>query len=206
MGKQNERRRLQLAMSVLRWLHLQHWAERLNPTLVLALFNFVNGGISIALLSVVALLTGEAFIFPSLGATAFILFHAPLASAAAPRNVLLGHTIGAVAGWLSLAVFGLLDAPSAMTVGADWARVGAAALSLGGTGGLMVLLRAVHPPAGATTLIVSLGLMPQLAQLPILIAAVSLLVLQAFVMNRLAGIPYPLWKPRAQPTPAAQPL
>ena len=61
----------------------------------------------------------------------------------------------------------------------------------------MVLLRVVHPPAGATTLIVSLGLMPQLAQVPVLLAGVALLLLQAAVLNRLAGIPYPLWSPVA---------
>ena len=37
------------------------------------------------------------------------------------------------------------------------ARVGAPALSLASTGALMILLKAAHPPAGATTLIISLG-------------------------------------------------
>ena len=71
----------------------------------------------------------------------------------------------------------------------EWPRVGAAALSLGVTSGLMVWLQVPHPPAGATTLIVSLGVMPQLWQIPVLMAAVVLLVAQAFVINRLAGIP-----------------
>lgn len=75
---------------------------------------------------------------------------------------MVGHLIGAGFGWLGLLLFGLLDAPSALSAGVGWAHVGAAALSLGGTGGLMVLWRVPHPPAGATTLIVSLGLMPHL--------------------------------------------
>ncbi|HEU5423887.1 MAG TPA: HPP family protein, partial [Nitrolancea sp.] len=58
---------------------------------------------------------------------------------------------------------------------------------------LMVLLRAPHPPAGATTLIVSLGILTAPHQLAILMVAVVLLTLQAFVINRLAGLPYPLW-------------
>ena len=57
----------------------------------------------------------------------------------------------------------------------------------------MILFRVAHPPAGATALIVSLGLMHELQQLPILVSAVALLVAQAFVINRLAGIPYPVW-------------
>ncbi|MEC7378186.1 MAG: HPP family protein, partial [Pseudomonadota bacterium] len=73
---------------------------------------------------------------------------------------------------------------------------------LGLTGCLMVLLRVAHPPAGATALIVSLGLMPDPAQLPILMAGVGLLLVHAFVMNRLAGIPYPVWS-RTAAEPAA---
>lgn len=193
MGLRNERLRWQLATGLLSQLHLERLSRRFEPQVVLAAFNFVNGAVSIGLIATVALLTQEAFIFPSLGATAFILFYVPLAQPASPRNALCGHLVGAVAGWISLLVFGLLDAPSAMAGGVDWPRVGAAALSLGTTSSMMVLLRVSHPPAGATALIVSLGLMPHLGQIPILLCGVSLLLAQAFVMNRLAGIPYPLW-------------
>ena len=161
----------------------------------MAMFSFVNGCLSIGLMAIVALITRAPFIFPSLGPTAFLLFFTPTAPAASPRNAICGHLIGALAGWLSLVLFGLTAAPPAIAAGVEWSRVGAAALSLGVTSGLMVLLRVPHPPAGATTLIVSLGVMPQLWQLPVLMAAVVLLVAQAFVMNRLAGIPYPLWSP-----------
>ena len=57
----------------------------------------------------------------------------------------------------------------------------------------MVLLRASHPPAGATTLIVSLGIISHPRELVIIEVAVFLLVAQALVINRLAGLPYPLW-------------
>ena len=49
--------------------------------------------------------------------------------------------------------------------------------------------------AGATTLIISLGLMPQFWQIPVLMGAVLLLMAQAFLINRLAGIQYPYWRP-----------
>ncbi len=174
-------------------MHLERVSQRFNRTLVMAAFNLVNGGVSIGIIATVALLTREAFIFPSLGATAFLLFFAPLSAAAAPRNVFLGHAIGAIVGWICLAMMGLLDAPSALVAGVDWPRVMVAALSLGLTGALMVLFNCAHPPAGATALIVSLGLMPDLEQIPILLVAVLLLLVQAFAMNRLAGIAYPLW-------------
>jgi CBS-domain-containing membrane protein len=57
----------------------------------------------------------------------------------------------------------------------------------------MVLLDISHPPAGATTLIVSLGIISKPRELVIIEVAVFLLVAQALVINRLAGLPYPLW-------------
>ncbi len=171
------------------WL-LQHHAR----VPVLALFSFVNGCLSIALMSVLAVITHSPFIFPSLGPTAFLFFYTPTAPAASPRNTIIGHAVGAVAGYLSLVVTGLTLAGPALSVGVTWPRVIAAALSLGLTAGVMVLLKAPHPPAGATTLIVSLGILRQPWQLVLLMAAVVLLTLQALVINRLAGIPYPLWQ------------
>jgi CBS-domain-containing membrane protein len=160
---------------------------------LLALFSFINGCLSIALMSLAALVTGEPFVFPSLGPTAFLFFYTPTAPAASPRNAVLGHLIGAAAGWISLTVFGLADAGPALAVGVDAQRVGAAAFSLGLTSGVMVLLRSPHPPAGATTLIISLGILTDLSQIAVLMLAVVLLTVQAFVINRLAGIRYPLW-------------
>ena len=193
MGRRNEQLRWQLAKGLIHALHLERLASRYSRTTVMAVFNLVNGSFSIALVSFVALVTQEAFIFPSLGATAFILFYVPMAQPASPRNTLCGHLINALMGLLCLYIFGLQGQPSAFATGVDLPRVGAAALSLGLTSCLMVVFRVAHPPAGATALIVSLGLMPNPAQLPILMAGVALLLAHAFVMNRLAGIPYPVW-------------
>jgi CBS-domain-containing membrane protein len=179
-------------------LRLTHLAERYDSTLVLSVFSLVNGFVSIALMATVALVSGQPFIFPSLGPTAFLFFYTPMAPAASPRNAVIGHLIGALAGWVSLAAFGLLHAGPAVGGGVTAARVGAAALSLGLTSGLMVLLRAPHPPAGATTLIVSLGLLRTPRQLGVLMAAVVLLCIQAIIINRLAGLPYPVWSARKQ--------
>lgn len=172
------------------WL-TQHYAR----TPVLAIFSFINGCISIGLMSVLALITKSPFIFPSLGPTAFLFFYTPLAPSASPRNTLVGHTIGVLAGYFSLVVTGLTMAGPALAVGVTWPRVIAAALSLGLTSGLMVLLKSPHPPAGATTLIISLGILTKPWQLLLLLVAVVLLTLQALAINRLAGIPYPLWNP-----------
>jgi CBS domain-containing membrane protein len=177
------------------WL-LRHYSR----TPVLALFSFINGCISIAIMSVLAVLTKSPFIFPSLGPTAFLFFYTPTAPSASPRNTLIGHAVGVVAGYFSLVVTGLTTAGPALAVGVTWPRVIAAALSLGLTAGLMVLLKSPHPPAGATTLIVSLGILTRPWQLLLLMAAVVLLTLQAIAINRLAGIAYPLWNPIQEPS------
>lgn len=75
-------------------------------------------------------------------------------------------------------------------------RVGAAALSLALTSGLMVWFKVPHPPAGATTLIVSLGILRTPFQLSVLMLAVVALTVQGYVINRAAGIDYPIWAPR----------
>lgn len=169
---------------------------------VLAAFAFLNGLISIAIMSAIAVLTSSPFIFPSLGPTAFLFFYTPTAPAATPRNTLLGHGIGVLAGYLALALTGLTAAGPALTSGVTWPRVLAAALSLGLTSALMMLLHAPHPPAGATTLIVSLGLLTHPAQLALLMVAVALLTGQAMLINRLAGIPYPWWDVPLDPVEA----
>jgi len=180
-------------------LRLKPLTDRFNSVAVLGVFAFINGLVSIGLMSLVALLTGQPFVFPSLGPTAFLLFYAPTLPTASPRNTLCGHLVGAAAGYLSLAIFGLLDSGPAIVVGVSWARVGAAALSLALTSGMMVWLRVPHPPAGATTLIVSLGLITTVPKLGVLMLGVFLLVVQGFAINRLAGVPYPLWSPGSAP-------
>lgn len=182
-----------------RRMRLSGLVERHDSTFVLGLFALVNGLIAIGAMSLVAFATDEPFVFPSLGPTAFLLFYTPMLPAASPRNTIAGHAIGAAAGYLALVLFGLTDDPPALTTSVTAPRIGAAALSLGLTSGLMVWLKVPHPPAGATTLIISLGILREPAQLAVLMVAVALLVVQGFVINRLAGVSYPLWKPVPPP-------
>jgi CBS-domain-containing membrane protein len=184
-----------IVFGLTRRMRLTSLTQHHSSTFVLGLFAMVNGLIAIGVMSLVALVTGEPFIFPSLGPTAFLLFYTPMTAAASPRNTFGGHLIGAAAGYLALVVFGLTNDPPALATSVTGARVGAAALSLGLTSGAMVWARVPHPPAGATTLIVSLGILREPEQLLVLMLAVVLLVAQGFVINRAAGIPYPRWSP-----------
>jgi CBS-domain-containing membrane protein len=176
----------------LKWL-LGRFPER--P--VWAAFMFANGFMTIGLLAAVAMVSRTPFVFPSLGPTAFLFFFTPTLPTASPRHSIYGHAIGIACGYGALLATGLQHAPPAMVTGVDGHRILAAALSLASTGALMILLKAAHPPAGATTLIVSLGIVTRPLHLVVIEVAVALLVVQAIVINRLAGIDYPLWARRA---------
>lgn len=183
-------------------LQITHLVKHYSERQVWALFMFLNGFITIAILAAVAMASGTPFVFPSLGPTAFLFFFTPRAPAATPRHTIYGHAIGIVCGYGALRLFGLQHAPPAMVAGVSAARIGAAALSLASTGALMILLKAAHPPAGATTLIISLGIVTRPFHLLVIEIAVAILTLQAIAINRLAGIDYPLWALRDQPSRA----
>ena len=133
----------------------------LPPRLVWAVYVGINGFITIALLALLSLVTGSPFVFPSLGPTAYLFFFSPLSESSSPRNTVLGHAIGLVCGYAAFAFAVASSPPFGMNPGVHGPRVLAAALSLSATGALMALLRVSHPPAGATTLIVSLGIISQ---------------------------------------------
>lgn len=172
---------------------------RFPERLVWTGFVFVNGFIGIAILATFAMLSKAPFLFPSLGASAILMFYSPPLPTASPKNVVVGHAIGIVCGFAALVVTGLQNSPSALAMGVDGPRIIAAAVSLGATGALMVFFRVTHPPAGATALIVSLGVFTKLYQLPIMELAVIVLTLQAILVNRMAGVEYPFWAPRTRP-------
>lgn len=180
-------------------LRLAWLLRRFSPRVVWSLYVLVNGFITIALLALLAVITDSPFVFPSLGPTAYLLFIAPQAKDASPRNTIYGHAIGLACGYAALVVTGSSALPFGVHAGVFWPRILSAALSLSATGGLMVLLDASHPPAGATTLIVSLGIISKPKELVIIEIAVFFLVAQALVINRMAGLPYPLWGYRENP-------
>ena len=185
-------------VSRLRFTFLQ---ERFPGRSIWALFMFVNGFVTMAILAAVAMISHSPFVSPSLGPTAILLFYTPLSPTASPRHTVYGHAIGILCGYGSLLLMGLHHAPPATVVGVDSSRILAAALSLASTSAIMILLKAAHPPAGATTLIISLGIVTRPFYLIIIEIAVALLVAQAIFINRLAGLDYPLWAKRMEMEP-----
>jgi CBS domain-containing membrane protein len=91
----------------------------------------------------------------------------------------------------------------------------AVGLSLALSGLLMILLRAAHAPAAATTLIVSPGLVTRPMHLAAIDLSVILLSAEAILINRASGLPYPFWASRVDsameqlqstPPPSVEPV
>ena len=90
-------------------------------------------------------------------------------------------------------MFGLLDEPSAFEDGVTSRVALAVALSVALTGGLLRLLRAAHPPAGATTIIVSSGLLADPEQMLAVAVGVLIVTAAGWLLNRAMGVPAPIW-------------
>lgn len=173
--------------------------KRLHETLGTwgdALWTFVACAFAIAASGFAAYIFKQPLLFPSLGPTAYLFFESPMSRSASPRNTLIGHFVAVVAGGVSLAIFGLRGDPSVLVEGVTLSRIGAAAVSAALAGAVLLLLRSSHPPAGATVLIVSLGLLRTPRQMLALMAGVVILTIVGWLINRVLGVPVPLWTPR----------
>ncbi|WP_121744079.1 HPP family protein [Natronorubrum halophilum] len=124
-------------------------------------------------------LSGLPMLFPSLGPSAFVLALFQDGDATSPRRVIGGHAIGVVAGLLA---YHLLATGVSMTAATDPGSLEGLRLAASGilattvTAGGMLATDTRHPPACATTLIVSLGLLPTLLEGVLIVAAVTVLV------------------------------
>lgn len=144
--------------------------------------------VALALAGLVGMGLGQPWLFPSLGPTLMVLAETPRQPSAHPRSVLVGHLVGVAAGYLSLVVTGLTDAPSVIAQGLTTGHVIAAVLSVAVTSFVLQSIRCPHPPAGATTLIVSLGLLTEPMQLTTIVLSALLCTVIAVTLNLFAGI------------------
>jgi CBS domain-containing membrane protein len=167
--------------------------ERLGERRGVALYTFVCCLFALAVSGLAAYVARQTLLFPSLGPTALLFFEQPLAQTSSPRNALIGHAVAIGAGAFSLAAFGLWSDPSVLAENVTPARIGAGALSVALTGAVLLLLRASHPPTGATTLIVSLGFLQTPLEMAALMVGVVILTVVGWIFNRAAGVPVPLW-------------
>ena len=133
------------------------------PTLRVAsipdpIFGPLVAGALILIAGLVGLLLGRPVLFASLGPTAYLQADQPANPVSRLWNALGGHLSGAVAGLIGVALFGAWNAPTPL---ADHVlppeRVAASVVAIVLTILFAALLRAAHPPAAATALLITLG-------------------------------------------------
>jgi CBS domain-containing membrane protein len=142
---------------------------------------FVAAFLAIYLISIPALfpswpVSTKLFLIGSFGASGLLLYAAPRAEFAQPRNTLAGQVISATIGVTAYKLLG--------------AHLGvAAALAVAVSVCVMQVTRTVHPPAGATALIAVLGPAPvhrlgyAFVLTPVLVGVVILIVVAVLVNN-----------------------
>ncbi|NHN46936.1 HPP family protein [Halostella sp. JP-L12] len=158
-------------------------------------------GLLFTVLGAIAWLTGQPFIFPSLGPSAFVLAFERRVKRREMFRIVGSHCIGAAAGllaWTAVAAGVSITADPAAASPEGLRLAAGATLSIVLTSWAMIATDAIHPPACATTLIVSLGLLSAPLQVAIIVASVVVLVafhaavLLAF--KRLVGDSHPRYR------------
>ena len=106
----------------------------------------------------IGLAAGQHWLFPSLGPSAFLQAEKPREESARFYNTVVGHLVGLGAGMAAVLLLGASSAPGVLATKElvpvrVWAAVLSAVLTMLG----LSLLKATHPPAAATMLLVALG-------------------------------------------------
>ena len=158
----------------------------------------INGGLIILTIGILAWLTDLPLIFPALGPSTFIMFSTPMTPGAAPRSVIVGHLICLAIGSAVWHLMSYLSGAPVSVLAGGWPVFCGASLTLAGCCLMLVLLSCPHPPACASGLVVALGGLTAWGDLGLTALVVVWLAIQAVAMNRLAGLPVPLWYPRRE--------
>lgn len=164
----------------------------------IAAYAFLGCIITISLVGIVGLLFQWPLLFPSLGPTVILFFERGQRPAAWPRNTIIAHAVAIGAGWISLALFGLLNEPEVLISGITQAHIAAAAFSVALTAFIKHLFHAPHPPAGATTMIISLGFFTTPYQLGAMVFSIILVTIFGWGVNRILGGRMPVWGHHSQ--------
>lgn len=146
----------------------------------------IMGGILILIAGIIGLIAGQPWLFPSLGPTAYLQVENPGLPSARFYNTIVGHYVGIAAGLIGIAIFSLWTTPSVLVshqLLPAW--VGAAAIAIFLTIIINMFLRSSHPPAAATTLLVSLGAFRTPSQISALIAGVLIIAVVGEILRRI---------------------
>lgn len=136
-------------------------------------------GLLFTVLGIIAWVSGEPFVFPSLGPSAYILAFERTGERTRTYRIVGSHVLGVAAGFLAYTTVGAgvtltATPPSLSAAGLRLAASGVCSIVLTSWG--MIATDVRHAPACATTLIVSLGLLSTPMQALTIVASVVVLV------------------------------
>jgi HPP family len=118
----------------------------------------LTAGVLVLVAGALGLLFGRPWLLPSLGPTAVLVGEMPAHPVTRAWNTIVGHLGGLLAGAIGVVLAGAASQPVVLV---DHVltpqRLFASVIAIALTAVLGALLRASHPPAAATTLLVSLG-------------------------------------------------
>jgi len=158
-------------------------------------------GLLFTVLGAIAWGSAQPFIFPSLGPTAFVLAFDRRSQRTRTYRIVGSHLIGGIAGLLAWSVVAagvsITAVPPPLSV-EGFRLTASATVSIVLTSWTMIATDTIHPPACATTLIVSLGLLSTPLRVGIIVGSVTILVLfHAGVLSlfrRIVGSDHPLYR------------
>jgi CBS-domain-containing membrane protein len=152
---------------------------------------FVGGTLGIFAVASLGIWSGTPWIIAPFGATCVLLFALSGSPLAQPRSVVLGHLVSALSGLIFINLFG--DSTMIM------------ALSVGCAIAAMQVLRVTHAPAGANPLVIFMSGVYNWDFLiaPVLIGAVTLVVVALILNNLRSGDKYPAYWIGSCPTKSA---
>lgn len=134
--------------------------------------------IPLATLGILATSVSDLLLLPSIGAAMALIAGAPNLPLAQPRNVIVGHFTGAIIGVIILNFLGSSVLLSALAAAVTFA--------------VLLVLRAAHSPATATSMVAVLTPHGNDLRFIIFILTASvIIVLAGIVVNRARGIKYP---------------
>jgi CBS-domain-containing membrane protein len=123
-----------------------------------AVWSPLAAGILTLVPALVGLATGQPLLFPSLAPTAALQATQPQERSARPYSVVVGHLVGMFAAFVCLLLLGASREPALFTSHHLFPRRAfASALAVALTQLGQLPLKALHPPAAATVLLITLG-------------------------------------------------
>lgn len=170
-----------------------------------AVWGPVSVGISMLVVGLTGFFAGQPWLIPSLGPTAYLQAENPAHPTTRLYNTVVGHLVGLASGFGAVAALNAWNAPPVLTSKElVLVRVFAAVLAMLLTIGIAPVLRASHPPAAATTLLVALGSLQTLNDAINVMIAVVIVALVGEVLRRvrLGELRFdPKKQAQAQPAP-----